>query len=123
MSLNHYFLGQDEGLNHFIYIKQVLNFLKENVTHCSKKSHFSSLPSCSCIGLAVRLLMCFALNRNLAKLMDVRQSDTSLSALNGIRVISMFWVILGHTVIFSITFGATGTKASGVTAPEPLLSF
>ena len=74
-----------------------------------KTNHnFSCLASCSCIGLAVRLLMCFALNRNLAKLMDVRQSDTTVSALNGIRVISMSWVILGHTVGFGNMTQTTG---------------
>ncbi|XP_038070354.1 nose resistant to fluoxetine protein 6-like [Patiria miniata] len=57
--------------------------------------------------LAVRFLLCFALNRNLAKLMDVKQSDKSIGALNGIRVISMTWVILGHTVIFGFTANIT----------------
>ncbi len=48
--------------------------------------------------LAARLLLCFALNRNLSKLMDTKQGDASIGSINGIRVISMFWVMLGHTV-------------------------
>ncbi|XP_022092075.1 nose resistant to fluoxetine protein 6-like isoform X2 [Acanthaster planci] len=57
--------------------------------------------------LAVRFLLCFALNRNLAKLMDVKQGDKTISALNGIRVISMSWVILGHTIVFGFLANIT----------------
>ncbi|XP_033626269.1 nose resistant to fluoxetine protein 6-like [Asterias rubens] len=53
--------------------------------------------------LAARLLLCFAFNRNLSKLMDTKQGDASVGSINGIRVISMFWVMLGHTVIFGFS--------------------
>ncbi|XP_022094565.1 nose resistant to fluoxetine protein 6-like [Acanthaster planci] len=59
-------------------------------------------PSPKTQSLAARLLLCFALNRNVAKLMDTKQSDASVGCLNGVRVISMSWVILGHTVAFSV---------------------
>ncbi|XP_038070285.1 nose resistant to fluoxetine protein 6-like [Patiria miniata] len=52
--------------------------------------------------LATRLLLCFALNRNLAKLMDTKQGDKTIGSLNGIRVISMTWVMLGHTLVFGL---------------------
>lgn len=47
--------------------------------------------------LPCRFLLCFAVNQNLTKLLDTQQSDRSILCLNGIRVLSMFWVILGHT--------------------------
>ena len=43
--------------------------------------------------------MCFSALTNGRKLLTVQSggSHSNLAALNGIRVISMFWVILGHT--------------------------
>ena len=58
--------------------------------------------------IASRLLKCFSLTSNLTKLLDSKQSDRSITCLNGIRVISMMWVIIGHTFIFSINIGALG---------------
>ncbi|XP_038070357.1 nose resistant to fluoxetine protein 6-like isoform X2 [Patiria miniata] len=59
------------------------------------------------VSLLGRILLCFAVTRNLSKLLDTQQKDTSIGSLNGIRVISMSWVILGHTLFFSISTGAT----------------
>ena len=47
-----------------------------------------------------RLLMSFSAVANSTKLFDCSQSSTTLGALNGIRVLSMFWIILGHSIQF-----------------------
>lgn len=45
--------------------------------------------------LWVRLLLCFSVQHNIPRL--VSQSSESSKFMDGIRTLSMFWVILGHT--------------------------
>ncbi|XP_063422394.1 nose resistant to fluoxetine protein 6-like isoform X2 [Mytilus trossulus] len=53
-------------------------------------------------GLLGKLLLSFSIYTNGAKILRTDQSAGSLNAVNGIRFISMSWVILGHTYgIFS----------------------
>ncbi|CAC5410947.1 unnamed protein product [Mytilus coruscus] len=49
------------------------------------------------IGLLGKLLLSFSIYTNGAKILSTDQSAGSLNAVNGIRFISMSWVILGHT--------------------------
>ncbi|XP_072034489.1 O-acyltransferase like protein-like [Amphiura filiformis] len=53
-----------------------------------------------------RMLMCFSVIHNFGKIFDISKQKGTLSALNGIRVISMFWIILGHTWQFLGTYRA-----------------
>ncbi|XP_052091571.1 nose resistant to fluoxetine protein 6-like isoform X2 [Mytilus californianus] len=48
-------------------------------------------------GLLGKLLLSFSIYTNGAKILSTDQSAGSLNAVNGIRFISMSWVILGHT--------------------------
>ncbi|XP_033118022.1 nose resistant to fluoxetine protein 6-like [Anneissia japonica] len=48
----------------------------------------------------VKFLLCFSLLINGSKILKAKQGEGSLGALNGIRVLSLWWVILGHTYIF-----------------------
>ena len=47
-------------------------------------------------------LMCFSFLRNAKKLLNTSTATGPLACLNGLRVISMFWVIQGHTYEFSL---------------------
>lgn len=49
--------------------------------------------------------LCFAVPYNLPKLLSGNQSKESIPCIHGIRVISMLWVILGHTFIFASIMG------------------
>lgn len=46
--------------------------------------------------------MCFSFVRNSSKLLNTSTAKGPLACLNGLRVISMFWVIQGHTYEFSL---------------------
>ncbi|XP_071491470.1 nose resistant to fluoxetine protein 6-like [Diadema antillarum] len=60
-----------------------------------------------------QFFLSFAVNRNLSKLMKAATSEGSISCLNGIRVISMSWVILGHLVTFVLQTGTVGNVMYG----------
>ena len=50
----------------------------------------------------LNFLMCFSFVRNSKKLLNTSTARGPLTCLNGLRVISMFWVIQGHTYEFSL---------------------
>ncbi|XP_072014081.1 O-acyltransferase like protein-like isoform X2 [Amphiura filiformis] len=52
-------------------------------------------------GFLTRFLLCFAVNRSLEKLLNTKQGDKSVGCLNGIRVLSISWVILAHSATLS----------------------
>eukprot|EP00057_Strongylocentrotus_purpuratus_P034139 XP_794070.3 PREDICTED: nose resistant to fluoxetine protein 6 [Strongylocentrotus purpuratus] len=58
-----------------------------------------------------QFLLCFAVNRNLTKLLSSKTSEGGIGCLNGIRVISMTWVILGHVPLFILMAGVVGNPS------------
>ena len=52
-----------------------------------------SFPAC-CIG---RFFQCFSLLHNTSKILKTDVPPTAIKTINGMRVISITWVILGHT--------------------------
>ncbi|XP_072014769.1 uncharacterized protein [Amphiura filiformis] len=66
-----------------------------------KESIFSRIAN-----LIEQILTCFCAITNGKKILTIQKSGpySHLAALNGIRVLSMFWVILGHTYAFIIGF-------------------
>ena len=51
-------------------------------------------------GIFGRLVLCFSAYTNGKKILGTSQPKGSLTAVNGIRFLSMSWVILGHTLAF-----------------------
>ena len=51
--------------------------------------------------ILVEIIKCFSVYTNGGKLLNTRQADGSghLGCLNGIRTISMLWIILGHVYL------------------------
>ncbi|KAJ8312083.1 hypothetical protein KUTeg_009456 [Tegillarca granosa] len=54
--------------------------------------------------LICRIIMAFSIITNTKKLMNTSTANSPLACLNGMRVISMWWIILGHTYSFVIFF-------------------
>ena len=46
--------------------------------------------------------MCFAVNRSLANILSMDERSDSIRCINGIRVLSMSWVVLSHTMLFPV---------------------
>ncbi|OWF53373.1 O-acyltransferase like protein-like [Mizuhopecten yessoensis] len=57
-------------------------------------------------GLCSKLLLSFSVWTNGRKLLSAKQTGGTMGAINGIRFLSMTWVILGHTYIFLLLQGA-----------------
>eukprot|EP01137_Pigoraptor_chileana_P009745 Opistho-2@58440 len=74
------------------------------LTPIQEKTQGGSLPAPS--SRALQALACFSLVQNFPRLVSTRVgSEKHLSALNGIRVLSMAWVILSHTHSWVISLG------------------
>ena len=52
------------------------------------------------------LILSFSLYNTVPVIMNTRQPANAITSINGIRVIGMFWVILGHTFLWGVGFGA-----------------
>ena len=49
-------------------------------------------------------LLCFSVITNGEKILNTKQAQGNIAAINGIRTISTTWVILGHTVAHTVSF-------------------
>ena len=50
--------------------------------------------------VVVRFFLCFSLIQNTSRIMNTNVPANAITAINGMRVLSMWWVILGHTYAF-----------------------
>ncbi|XP_062572908.1 nose resistant to fluoxetine protein 6-like [Saccostrea cucullata] len=55
-----------------------------------------------------KLLLSFSFYSNSKKLLSTRRSSDTLTALNGIRFLSISWVVLGHTYAFVLSNSSNG---------------
>ena len=51
------------------------------------------------------LLMAFSLYKTIGTILSTQQSPVAITSINGLRVISMFWIILGHCFVWPYGFG------------------
>ncbi|KAK0053766.1 nose resistant to fluoxetine protein 6 [Biomphalaria pfeifferi] len=54
-------------------------------------------------GILSQILLSFSVYTNASKVLNTSQPPGSLSAINGIRCLSMSWVVLGHMYVFGLT--------------------
>lgn len=52
----------------------------------------------------VKFFLCFSMIRNLHTLFDTNIPDNSITSIHGLRVISITWVMLGHSLIFGLPY-------------------
>ncbi|XP_071495105.1 O-acyltransferase like protein-like [Diadema antillarum] len=56
------------------------------------------------------VLMSFSIYNNLGKLLSAKKTPNTMAVLNGLRVLSMFWVILGHSCQFVLGFVSNASQ-------------
>lgn len=49
------------------------------------------------LDIATKALLCFAFTTNFPKLISTKRTEGALSCLDGIRVLTIFYIILGHS--------------------------
>ena len=90
----------------------LLFLFDESLSQCTK-SHFpaskkgkSQLPFYPLFisGFLLRFLICFSITRNTSKIMDCTVPPGAITSVNGVRVLSMWWVILGHTYLWLLLY-------------------
>ena len=65
--------------------------------------YFLSLSLCYIpIDLVVQFFLCFSLIKNTSRIMDTKVPAGAITSINGMRVMSMWWVILGHVYAFQL---------------------
>lgn len=66
------------------------------------------------------LILSFSLYKTMPAIMATHQPPNAITSINGIRVISMFWVILGHTFLWGLDDGVTANiEEAFETVPQP----
>ena len=53
----------------------------------------------------IRVLHCFSLVNNCKKLLSTASPSGNLGCVNGIRVLSTTWVVMGHSYFILVTYG------------------
>ncbi|XP_066920656.1 nose resistant to fluoxetine protein 6-like [Clytia hemisphaerica] len=61
-----------------------------------QKAKFESDEKLPADPLHIKMLLAFSIPRNISALMSTRMPKGAIGSINGIKVISMFWVIVGH---------------------------
>ncbi|XP_052221322.1 nose resistant to fluoxetine protein 6-like isoform X1 [Dreissena polymorpha] len=93
--------AQDLSAKHVSHHKADLKEIKYDIPANSKKY----TP-----GVLGKLLLSFSVLTNARKILNTDQPSQTLTSVNGIRFISMTWVVLGHTYVFGL--GVVGNTAT-----------
>ncbi|XP_029182927.2 nose resistant to fluoxetine protein 6-like [Acropora millepora] len=65
-------------------------------------------------GFLLRFLICFSITRNTSKIMDCTVPPGAITSVNGVRVLSMWWVILGHTYLWLLLYRVVNDVVIGL---------
>lgn len=69
----------------------------------------------------IKFIQCFSLIKNTSLIMDTTIKPGAITSINGVRVLSMWWVILGHVFIWQLIGGNVSNLA--VAIPNLLTRF
>ena len=66
-----------------------------------------------------KMLACFSLTRNIPKIFNYKSSADALPVLDGMRVLSMWWVIYGHVYYWGMVYPTDDIYVVGDELPLP----
>ena len=74
----------------------------EPLINAERKSKIRSIDKMKYLEFLKDLILSFSLYKTVPVIMRTRQSANAITSINGIRVFSMFWIILGHTFVWGL---------------------
>ena len=85
-------------------VKQSINEDEPHAKRCDKPKTSQTVTENRFVEFIKDLMLSFSLYKTVPAIMATHQPANAITSINGIRVISMFWVILGHTFIWGIVY-------------------
>ena len=94
-------------LLHYIWQLQEKKIKSSQIQDVSEKSPLVTTPSSTDKKrvLVQEIVTAFSLLKVLPQILSMKQPPSAITSINGLRVISMFWVILAHTHFFVLETG------------------
>ena len=87
-----------------------------------KASHSLSVAKKRFIEFVKDVILSFSLYKNVPSIMATHQPASAITSINGMRVLSMFWVILGHTYYWGLSYNVIANSIeAGQTIPKRFL--
>ena len=88
----------------------------------SKLKANQSMAETRCIEFLKDLILSFSLYKTVPVIVNTHQPPNAITSINGMRVISMFWVILAHMFVWAIVRDVTSNIREAIdTVPEHFL--
>ena len=87
-------------------LKQIKNrsVTMKTVTFSKDVTHTGQTKEMCIRKTVIKFILAFSLYKTIPFILSTKQYPHAITSLNGIRVISMFWVILGHTLLWTLHF-------------------
>ncbi|XP_072180893.1 nose resistant to fluoxetine protein 6-like [Diadema setosum] len=90
--------------------EEEIPILQHRVAETKDDIHENSKPCNVQAATWKRIFLCFSLKKSVSFLMNTSGSKEDIRCIHGIRVISMFWIILGHSFSFQQKSDAIGNS-------------
>ena len=82
----------------------------ELLINAKPRTSQSRVAEKQCTEFVKDLILSFSLYKTVPAIMATHQPATAITSINGLRVISMFWVILGHTYLWELIYDVAANR-------------
>ena len=107
----------------FLSSEQRLDVQTEKTPLIVLSSSAKNPPSSRLSRFLVNIVQAFSLYKTLPAILSTAQPPSAISCINGMRVISMFWVIMGHVYVFASYSGTVANPLVILQEVVPSLTF
>ena len=98
------FVAQETIAYSTSYVRHSINEDEPPINAKPKPKTSQSVTEKQCIEFVKEFMLSFSLYKTVPAIMATHRPANAIASINGIRVISMFWVILGHTFLWELAY-------------------